>query len=157
MDTLISGSDGISSRVVNNDCEECDPNDASCGNGSSNEFDNPVKIDVTCRDTLSPYVTLSNNDGHQSNSLCVASPIDGGLSVVDALYEKRYEEGYDMYDSDYVQWLKVNHPEAVTSTPDLDINPNSPHSSSNSSISEFLPPLPICTPSRPKTCKKSGA
>lgn len=40
-------------------------------------------------------------------------------SEQDALYRRRYEEGYDLdlQDSAYVAWLKINNPEAVTSLP----------------------------------------
>ena len=30
---------------------------------------------------------------------------------LEACYQKRYEEGYDLKDSGYVAWLKINHPE----------------------------------------------
>jgi len=29
------------------------------------------------------------------------------------LFERRYEEKYDLYDSEYISWLELNHPEAV--------------------------------------------
>lgn len=29
----------------------------------------------------------------------------------EALYRARFEEGYDLYDPDYPQWLQVFHPE----------------------------------------------
>ena len=29
------------------------------------------------------------------------------------LFERRYEEKYDQYDSEYISWLELNHPEAV--------------------------------------------
>ena len=31
------------------------------------------------------------------------------------LYQKRYEEGYDIYDEEYVKWLMANHPNNVPS------------------------------------------
>ena len=31
-----------------------------------------------------------------------------------SLYKKRFEEAYNVYDPDYVMWLKENHPEAAT-------------------------------------------
>ena len=31
----------------------------------------------------------------------------------EALYQTRYEEGYDVYDCSYVTWLQLNHPEAA--------------------------------------------
>lgn len=33
----------------------------------------------------------------------------------EALYEKRWEEGYDLYDESYVRWLKLYHPDDVRS------------------------------------------
>ena len=29
------------------------------------------------------------------------------------LYLKRFEEGYDIYDKEYVKWLMINHPNDV--------------------------------------------
>ena len=34
----------------------------------------------------------------------------------EALYQKRYDEGYDLKDPEYVAWLKMNHPDAEVST-----------------------------------------
>ena len=31
------------------------------------------------------------------------------------LYHKRYEDGYDIYDKEYVKWLIINHPNNVPS------------------------------------------
>ena len=31
------------------------------------------------------------------------------------LYKKRYEEGYNVDDPDYIAWLKINHPMSVSS------------------------------------------
>ena len=31
------------------------------------------------------------------------------------LYTRRFDEGYDVFDEKYVQWLKVHHPEKVAS------------------------------------------
>ena len=31
-----------------------------------------------------------------------------------ALFQRRYEEGYDIHDDEYIKWLKENHPESVT-------------------------------------------
>ena len=30
------------------------------------------------------------------------------------LFSRRFEEGYDVRDEEYVQWLSLNHPEAVS-------------------------------------------
>ena len=29
------------------------------------------------------------------------------------LYQKRFEEGYDIYDQEYVKWLMINHPNDI--------------------------------------------
>ena len=60
-------------------------------------------------------------------------------------YERRFEEGYDLYDPTYMAWLEVNHPEAVpadrymlTPTPRVAKVPSTestPNSSSSSSLS----------------------
>ena len=33
----------------------------------------------------------------------------------EALFQKCFEEGYDVYDDDYLSWLRVHHPESVPS------------------------------------------
>ena len=39
---------------------------------------------------------------------------NGGISNSnEALYQRRYEEGYDLFDPEYVSWLEQHHPEAV--------------------------------------------
>ena len=35
----------------------------------------------------------------------------------EVVYERRYQEGYDLPDSRYLAWLKVNHPEVAVSSP----------------------------------------
>ena len=47
-------------------------------------------------------------DGLHSNS--DANQID---SKKEELYQRRFEEGYDVYDSGYLKWLEKNHPEFV--------------------------------------------
>ena len=39
----------------------------------------------------------------------------GGGDANEQLYQKRLEEGYDIYDEEYVKWLMVNHPNDVPS------------------------------------------
>ena len=46
----------------------------------------------------------------------IGNSTDGGpiFSVEEELrYARRFEEGYDLFDSRYEAWLKVNHPETV--------------------------------------------
>ena len=35
--------------------------------------------------------------------------------VNEQLYQKWFEEGYDIYDEDYVKWLMANHPNDIPS------------------------------------------
>ena len=36
-----------------------------------------------------------------------------GTDDLNSLFQTRFEEGYDVYDSEYVSWLHHNHPESV--------------------------------------------
>ena len=45
--------------------------------------------------------------------------------VNEQLYQKRFEEGYDIYDEDYVKWLMTNHPNDVPSEWLTDISTSS--------------------------------
>ena len=53
-----------------------------------------------------------------SDSTASENPTDDPLFSPDKveLYKKRYEEGYDVDDPDYLAWLKINHPTEVSST-----------------------------------------
>ena len=37
------------------------------------------------------------------------------MSEQEALYERRFKEGYDLLDPSYMAWLKITHPGAVVS------------------------------------------
>ena len=51
-----------------------------------------------------------------SEKRCVPPVVQAsGTDDLDSLYQKRYEEGYDMYDSEYVSWLQRHHPKSVPS------------------------------------------
>ena len=66
----------------------------------------------------------------------------------EALYQKQYDEGYDIRDPGYVAWLKINHPEAELSTCSTASTERSPSlvsstgascsQASHSSLSEIL-------------------
>ena len=32
---------------------------------------------------------------------------------LESLFQRRYEEGYDVYDAKYIDWLRLNHPESI--------------------------------------------
>ena len=60
---------------------------------------------------------------------CVESP--SFLPEKAALYQQRFEEGYDVNDPEYTFWLRVNHPDALPE---------------ESSIVQFFPDTPVLTP-----------
>ena len=41
--------------------------------------------------------------------------LEEGGDANEQLYQKRFEEGYDIYDEEYVKWLMTNHPNDVPS------------------------------------------
>ena len=51
-------------------------------------------------DTVAEDLHLDPNSNHTN-------------SEKEELYQKRFEEGYDIYDSEYLEWLENNHPESV--------------------------------------------
>ena len=56
------------------------------------------------------------------------------------LFKKRFEEGYNVYEPDYVMWLKHNHPEADTQLPPSSLSSSSSstgHSDSNSLVTHY--------------------
>ena len=95
---------------------------------------------------------------------------------LEAVYQRRYEEGFNVYDSDYVGWLEINHPEPVpddrynlNSTQKLP-NPHQLHHQKGKSVHCLLTlhlvltaafPSFYChfltTPSRPSVRKSSAA
>ena len=50
---------------------------------------------------------------HGSQQSDIALEEEGDVN--EQLYQKRFEEGYDIYDEEYVKWLMVNHPNDVPS------------------------------------------
>ena len=49
-----------------------------------------------------------------STSTSIKSPsTDTHYCDRDALFQKRYEEGYDIYDEENVTWLCCNHPDSI--------------------------------------------
>ena len=62
-------------------------------------------------------------------------------SALEATYEQRHAEGYDIYDVGYTQWLKASHLETLPSTP-TQCSSQYTSSKSDSRVSKFLSPLP---------------
>ena len=48
---------------------------------------------------------------HGSQQSDIALEEEGDVN--EQLYQKQFEEGYDIYDEEYVKWLMVNHPNDV--------------------------------------------
>ena len=68
------------------------------------------------------------------------------------LFEKRFEEGYNIKDPDYMAWLRINHPDAVSSAPPSESSSCGVHLvssiSSESSVSSSINDL-LVIPSKP--------
>ena len=64
-----------------------------------------------------------------------------------ARFEQRYEEGYDLYDADYISWLECQHPDAVPSDRHLLVTASTPigRQESASILDAFSSVIP-CTP-----------
>ena len=86
---------------------------------------------------------------------------NGGIANSnEALYHKRYEEGYDLFDPEYVSWLEQHHPEAVpadrytlTSATDVSVS----KSQDPTSILEHFKSVRPCEPlPRPQTSDVDG-
>ena len=58
-------------------------------------------------------VNQSNSDGQTDNQISDGKPTVPP-EIKAAFFQRRYEEGYDIPDDEYIQWLRENHPESVT-------------------------------------------
>lgn len=88
----------------------------------------------------SPLSTGSLDSG--SSSLKSVSSI-ASFTPEDQLYQTRYEEGYDLPDSGYAEWLTINHPKEARSSCSL-VTHVSNNSSTKSALSKVLVlPKPI--------------
>ena len=76
--------------------------------GESSDPSSPTDAGSSSTDDTS----LSGGDG---KSLTTKSCTNGNSvsSDMKELYERRYEEGYDIFDPDYAHWLHQRHPEAL--------------------------------------------
>jgi len=69
--------------------------------------------------------TLVGNVGCVSDSSFEAAEKSFAFSVAEELkYEQRYEEGYDLPDPRYEEWLRLNHPEAASRPALLNCTPS---------------------------------
>ena len=66
------------------------------------------------------------------------------------LFEKRYEEGYNIFDTDYNEWLQLTHPDSVSPTCKSDTDSLKTQVSTSSSLSDVL----VLPESKPKFINK---
>ena len=52
-------------------------------------------------------------------------------------FQTRFEEGYDLIDSEYIHWLEINHPDSVPADRQMPI----PNPKSSAGVSEDSPTL----------------
>jgi len=58
---------------------------------------------------------LLGDTGTVNNASFEAIEVDPKFTVAEELkYQQRYEEGYDLPDPRYEEWLRINHPEAAS-------------------------------------------
>ena len=64
---------------------------------------------------------LKNSSVHSDNSMVPHGSQQSDMTLEEEgdaneqLYHKRFEEGYDIYDEEYVKWMMINHPNDVPS------------------------------------------
>ena len=80
----------------------------------------------------------------------------------EALYRRRFDEGYDVNDPDYIAWMRLNHPEvavsATSSSSDQKATSSNKLSSPSDTLSEILAfPQPQNNPRKRKPAKNSKA
>ena len=167
--------------------------DSSCGGEGELDSNSPCGTDSKCSNKCSGGDGSSAGDGNPLGDdplSTVNSQDDAGkeniLSVEKKLlYTRRFEEGYDIFDPEYIHWLQKHHPEAVpagyttpgVSSPEVSSKPKATpfadlsnristsnsssgsgqSSSSSSTVLKFVGFFPERTPSRSSTTKSSGA
>ena len=100
----------------------------------------------------SPPLSTGSLDSGSSSSSKPVSSIASFTPEEDQLYRTRYEEGYDLPDSRYAEWLTINHLKEARSSCSL-VTHLSNDSSTTSALSEVLVlPKPIS----PKRKRKPG-
>ena len=83
--------------------------------------------------TTTPNLTDASN-GKQHTSTSEKATGSQWPAERIALYERRYEEGYDLPDEEYSRWLRETHPEVDSTNNNV------------SSLAEYFSDLPVATP-----------
>ena len=58
-------------------------------------------------------------DDHELPSNALSNPITFPAEK-EQLFKVRYEEGYDLYDEEYLQWLSIHHPDTIHTNPEVE-------------------------------------
>ena len=103
--------------------------------------------EITDRDVAPSKVQVVKDSDKSSSTLSPSSQTSD--QDLELLFQRRYEEGYDIYDERYVAWLQQNHPESVPpcSTSTNDSPPSINAKSSNRP--ESVPPCSTSTNDSP--------
>ena len=85
---------------------------------------------------------------------------DPGANQIDSekeeLYKRRFEEGYDIYDCEYLEWLEKNHPESVPADRYTLVSASEWQPSIDDCFSHVTPVQPIDVDSVAATSNYSG-
>ena len=88
--------------------------------------------------TLNQTASATENDiSNQTDSGAQMSPEKS------LLFQRRFEEGYDLPDEEYMEWLHENHPESKT---EYFVNSNNGSERSPLSIADAFSDLPVASP-----------
>lgn len=111
----------------------------------NNESPKPSPTDqqpVTPTDEQQPPQLDTPMDGHQPTSSCPMFSIEK-----ERLFCQRFEEGYNLYDEEYISWLRLHHPDAVNESSFVNFFPDTePLSPINSSLNDASP-MDLSSPS----------
>ena len=91
------------------------------------------------KENHSDPVTDQAAHSHNCNDLVYQGNND---DLKEALFQRRYEEGYDIPDDEYMKWLRDNHPEDAVEYPVLFTGGND----YPSSLTDALPSIPMASP-----------
>ena len=99
-------------------------------NPSEKATDQPQSV------SASPSNNPSETSGLDAVSTVPLQPINQDR---ERLFEKRYQEGYDVYDEQYLEWLHHHHPDSVpTTTPVSKPGPAQSSASGECTVCEYV-------------------
>ena len=109
--TPVGEGDGDSSTTSDGDGS---PDSAHSTGGGSSDTSSPIDAgsSSTRRQEDTSFLTGGGENGLSVNSSSTRSG-NSLSSEIEALYERRYEEGYDTFDPNHAHWLNQHHPEAL--------------------------------------------